>query len=289
MRIQLTRTDAAKVLPRPNSSTVKKGKKTLVFSIDKRQKFVLGVSILSLGLFITELQFGQSGIAFGIAFVLALLTDLFLYWAIRNDLKDNFSISLFILPLFYSLAFALFYFLVPARLLFRLLLTGLYAFGLYSLYLSQNIFTVSSIRTIALLSGARIVSFVITLLSYFFLTNIVFTLHVPLPVTIAVMAVYTFPLVYQSLWTYTLQKSVHPVKLWAGVVTLCLIESATLLWFWPSSPTVIALFLTGFLYTLVGLSHVWLEKRLFRGVLWEYVWVGVIVFFVLNLFTSWGK
>lgn len=289
MNIQLDGGVAPQTQSRISVPTGKRGKKLIVFSIDKRQKFVLGVSILSLGLFITEFQFGQSGIVFIIAVVLSLLTDLFLFWAIRHDMKGNFTPSLFILPLFYSLAFALFYFLVPARIIFKLLLTVLYAFGLYSLYLSQNIFTVSSIRTIALLSGARIVSFVITLISYFFLTNIVFTLHLPLPITGGIMALYTFPLIYQSIWTYTLQKSPHPLKLWSSVLSLCLVEAATLIWFWPTSPTVIALFLTGFLYTLVGLSHVWFEKRLFRGVLWEYVWVGVIVFFVLNLFTSWGK
>lgn len=272
-----------------SSGTANKGKKTLVFSIDKRQKFVIGVIVLSLGLFFSEYQFGQSGFVFVIALILSLVTDLILFWAVHKDLKNNFTWSLFILPFFYSLAFSLFYFVIPARILFRLLLTVIYAFGLYSLYLSQNIFTVSSIRTIALLSGARIVSFVITLLSYFFLSNIVFTLHVMLPLATVFIAMYTIPLIYQSLWTYTLQKAPHPIKLWSIVLSLCLLETASLLWFWPSSPTVIALFLTGFLYTLVGLSHVWLEKRLFRGVLWEYVWVGVIVFFVLNLFTTWGR
>lgn len=274
---------------KPSTATMKRGKKTITFSIAKRQKFVLAVIVLSLGLFFTEYQFGKSGFVLAITFFLSLLTDLFLLWAVRQDLKDNFAPSLFILPFFYSLAFALFYFLVPARLLFRLLLTLLYAFGLYSLFLSQNIFTVSSIRTIALLSGARIVSFVITLISYFFLTNIVLTLHLPLYFIVPIVVLYTVPLIYQSIWTYTLQESSHPVRLWTIALSTCLIEAAMLVWFWPSSPTVIALFLAGFLYTLVGLSHVWFEKRLFRGVLWEYVWVGVIVFFVLNLFTSWGK
>ena len=68
-----------------------------------------------------------------------------------------------------------------------------------------------------------------------------------------------------------------------------MIEIAAVVWFWPSTPTVIALFLAGFFYTIVGISHVWFEKRLFRGVMWEYVWVGATVCFVLLLFTSWGK
>lgn len=274
-------------IKKPSVSPAKKGKKTIVFSIDKRQKFVLGMMVLSIGLFLSEFQFEKAGIV--VAIILGLLTDVILYWAVKDDLEDNFSIGIFILPFFYSLAFALFYFLLPTRILFRLILTTLYAFGLYSLFLSENIFTVGAIRTIALLSGARIVSFVLTLLSYFFLTNTIFSLHQVIFLTIPLLALYTYPLVYQALWTYTIQKTPMPIREWAGVISLCIIEVAVAVWFWPSSPTVIALFLAGFLYTLVGLSHVWFEKRLFRSVMWEYVWVGVIVFFVLLLFTSWGK
>jgi hypothetical protein len=274
--------------PKPSRSlSSKKGKRVLNISIDKRQKFVLAVIVLSIGLFVAEFQFGKSGII--IALLLGIITDLFLYWSVREDLKGNFAISLFILPFFYSLAFGLFYFLVPARLMFRLLLTGLYAFGMYSLFLSENIFIVSSIRTIALLSGARIVSFVITLISFFFLTNTIYTLHVPVYFIIPIFLVYTFPLLYQSIWTYILQKTPYSIRLWSLALTVSLAEAASIIWFWPTSPTVIALFLTGFLYTLVGLSHAWFEKRLFRSVMWEYVWVGAMVFFVIILFTSWGK
>lgn len=264
-------------------------KKTLSITLEKRQKFVISVLLLSVVLFFTESQFRQAG--FLVAFLLSLFTDLFLFWAIRKDLKDaesDYPYTIFILPFFYTFAFVLFYFLVPSRLLSRVILTGLYGVGLYSLYLCQNIFTVSSIRTIALLSGAKIVSFVLTLLSFFFLSNIIFTFHLPIYFSAPLIAFFTGFLVFQSLWTYTLQKPTFSLFQWSGVVTVCLLEIAATLWFWPSSPTVIALFMTGFFYTTVGLSHVWLERRLFRGVLWEYVWVGAVVFFVLQLFTSWG-
>lgn len=271
---------------RPQSSAP--GKRRILIAFDKRQKFVLAVVLLSLSLFITEFQFGKAS-GFYIVFVLSLFSDLLLYWAIRKDLQENFSPFTFILPFFYSLAFGLFYFLIPARLYARILLTLLYAFGLYSLFLSQNIFTVSSIRTIQLLSGARIVSFVITLVSFFFLSNIVLSLHLFILPYLVLIALYSFALTYHSLWTYTLQKSPHTLWIWCLAMTVLILEAAGVLWFWPSSPTVIALFLTGFFYTLVGLSHVWFERRLFKGVLWEYVWVGVVVFFVLNLFTKWGQ
>ena len=153
----------------------KKGRKTIQLTLDKRQKFIIAVIALSIVLFIAQFQFGASGLLGPL--ILSVLTGIFLWWAIKGDMKSNANSSVFILPFFYSLAFGLFYFLVPARFLSRILLTGLYAFGLYSLFLSQNIFVVGSIRTIALLSGARIVSFVITLVSFFLLTNIIFTFH----------------------------------------------------------------------------------------------------------------
>lgn len=265
----------------------KKSKEKISFGIDKRQKFVLGTLALSLSLFFTEFQFGKSGLY--AAILLSIATNVFLFWAIYEDFRENRALPVFILPFFYSLSFGLFYFLTPTAFLSHLVLAIMYGFGLYSLFLSQNIFIVSSIRTITLLSGARIVSFVITLISFFFLTNIIYTLHVIIFPVISLLAVYTCLLVYHSLWTYSLQKNIQPLVLWTSGATICILEAATILWFWPSNPTVIALFLTGFFYTLVGISHIWFERRLFKGILWEYVWVGCIVFFVLLSFTQWGK
>lgn len=268
-------------------STGKRGLRKLHIAIDKRQKFVLAVCVLSLCLFFTEYQLTQWGII--VTLILPVLTVLFLLWAIFSDLNENKLYQVIILPFIYTFAFAFFYLLTPASFFIRLLLTAIYAFGLYSLFLSQNIFIVSSARTIQLLSGARIVSFVITVISYFFLTNIVFSFHVIIFPEIVIIAIYSYLLIYHSLWTYTLQKYSQPLLIWVSALTACVIEVATLVWFWPSSPTVTALFLTGFFYAIIGLSHIWLEKRFFKGILWEYVWVGTIVFFVLLLFTQWGK
>lgn len=273
--------------PSINRKRLLLSKKNPLFSFSKREKFVVAVSVLSLGLFFLEHLFGKTGII-GTVF-LSLLTDLLLWWVLREDLKGNFLLQIFILPFFYSFSFGLFYFLVPARYITRIVVTGLYALGLYSLFLSQNIFVVSSIRTIALLSSARIVSFVISLVSYFFLANIVFSLHTSIITTGILIFVFSFFLVFHSLWTYTLERELKPGILWSFVLSLCLSELSCALWFWPSAPTVIALFLTGFFYTMVGLSHVWFDKRLFRGVMWEYVWVSVGVLLILIILTSWGQ
>lgn len=261
----------------------KRARRSISLSIGKRQKFVIGVLILTVGLIFTEFQFNRSGII--TSFILAILTDVFLFWGLYKDIKNKFMYEIFILPFFYSLSFGLFCFLTP-NFIYKIILAIVYAFGLYSLYLSQNILVVSSTRTIALLSGARIVSFVVTLVSFFLLTNVLYTLRVNIFPILILLFIYTYLLFYHSLWTYALQKITQPLAIWVLALTLCIVELAALLWFWPSKPAIISLFLTGFFYIVAGLSHIWFEKRFFKGILWEYAWVGFIVIFVLIVFSG---
>jgi hypothetical protein len=251
----------------------------------KRQRFAVGVIGLSIAMFFIEHYLGRYAIFF--IFLLSFVTDVLLYWALRSDLKGNFTPQIFILPFLYTLAFGLFYFSLPPRLIIHLVLTVLYSIGLYSAFLSQNIFTVSSIRTIALLSSARTVSFVLSIFIYAFFTNTVFSSQLNFYIILPLIFTYSLLLVIHSLWTYTLEKRSKTEFVWAALLSLCLTQVSFLLWFWPSKPLIISLFLTGFFYIIVGLSHLWFEKRLFKSVLWEYIWVGVFVFIVLVVFTSW--
>lgn len=252
--------------------------------VSKRQRFIFVVLTLSLGLFIAESLLGKSGML--VVFGLSVLTLIFLYFVLRHDLEDNFSPQIFILPFFYSLSVGLFYLLVPARFLTRIGMTSLYALGLYSLFLSQNIFTVSSIRTIALLSGARTVSLVLSLLSYFFISNVVFSFHINVFITLLLIFVYTFPMVLQAIWIHALDKNLFAQIFWVLSLTICLSEISLFLWFGTSSPTVSALFLTAIFYVLVGLTQAWFEKRLFRSVILEYIWITIISFIFLIIFTN---
>jgi hypothetical protein len=256
-----------------------------ILGLSKRERFILSVIILSLGLFIAEHLLGKSGI-FTI-FSLAVVTDILLLFSLYGDFKENKSWQIFILPFFFSLAFGLFFFLVPVRYLTRIFTTTLYAVGLYSLFLSENIFTVSSIRTIALLSSARTVSFIITLISYFFLSNVLFSLHFNFYIYIILLSLYTVPLVAHSIWSHTFEKKLAESLPWTLILSIMILEVGSILWFWPSTPTVLAIFLTGVFYTMIGLSQVWFDKRLFKNVMWEYIWVGTVVLVSLLAFTSW--
>lgn len=273
-----------------------KSPKTLMKGfLTKRQRFATGVVFLSVSLFFVEHFLNTS--EFFMILLLAFLTNIFMYWGLHRDLKENFAPQVFILPFLYTLGFGLFSPLIPDRIIADLVLTIIYAVGLYSLFLSQNIFTVSSVRTIALLSGARTVSFVITILTFLFITTVIFSVNLNVFIALLLFFISAFLLALQSIWTYTLEKDVKKNILYVFLLSISQLEVATLLWFWPNKswllssfdppPVLISLFLTGFFYICIGLSHLWFEKRLFKSTLWEYMWIGLLVFVFLVTFTSW--
>lgn len=255
--------------------------------LNKRQKFVVVVLFLSAGVFLTEYFSGAKVLI--AAVILATLTDVFLLLILRKDIKDTFFWPILILPFLFTLAFPFFYTLVPTRLLSRLIITLLYMFGLYSMFLTQNIFAVSGIRTINLLRSARIVAFVLTLLVYYFLVNFIFSLRMPVLLTPLVIFPLSFLMNIQSLWTYSLDKSqAKEISIFSFFISFGIMQLTYALVMWPVNASVYSLFLTGIFYTYSGLCHAWLERRLFKGILWEYVWVGFISVLFLVIFSKWG-
>lgn len=257
------------------------------FSLSKRQKFVVSITILTAGVFLSEFF---SGVELSIfAIVLSFLTVILLYVSLREDIRGTFHYPLFVLPAFYTLSVVLFHPLVPDRLLTRIVLISVYALGLYSLFLTQNIFAVSAIRTITLMRSARIVSFVLTIVVVFLLTSIIFSLRFPIYISTFLIFVIAMLLNFQSLWTYSLTRDfLGPGLIFSAVISLALTELSLVLILWPLTAAIYSIFLTGIFYAYSGLSHAWMEKRLFRGVLWEYVWVGFLAVLILIFFSRWG-
>ena len=214
----------------------------------------------------------------------------FLFISIKDDIKDTFHYPIFILPFFFTLSFVLFYPLLPARLLTRLITTFFYAFGLYSLFLTQNIFAISVLRTINLMRSARIVSFVLTIIALFFLCNVIFSLRLPVYILPFIIFIISILLNFQTLWIYSLDKKFIPEALFlSGLISVAIAQLSIVLNLWPINAAIYSIFITGIFYAYSGLTHAWVEKRLFKGVLWEYIWVGFLAVIILMFFTKWGS
>ena len=96
-----------------------------------------------------------------------LVATLVFVWCLHEGLGRNMTLLSLILPFAFTVGVGLFWFLLPASIFTRIPVLFLYAFGIYSLALTMNIYTVSATRTIALLRAARGVGFVLTLVTGF--------------------------------------------------------------------------------------------------------------------------
>lgn len=255
--------------------------------MSKRKRFILTSFLLSLGFVGVQTLPEQFRVISIIS--LSILTLVAFVWSLWEGLGANLTLASLILPCFYTLGVGFFWFLLPTNIFARIPVIVLYGLGIYALCLTSNIYTVSAIRTIALLRAARGVGFVLTLLTFFLLFDTILSIRWPLYFLSPVVVLASIPIYFQSLWSVDLNKTIS-----LGVVKLSLIfglvmgEIAIVIFFWPVSVVVGSLFLTVTCYVLLGLGQAHVEDKLFPQTIREYLVVGLAVFLGMFFATSWG-
>jgi hypothetical protein len=253
----------------------------------KRQKFVLTTLLLSLGLL--AIQIANVGWRYQAIGVLAVLTYLFSAWSLREGLDGIEWLTVLILPSLYTAGVGLFYFLLPARWLTRLPVAMAYGLGMYALLLTENIFSVASIRTIQLFRAAQAVGFLLTLVTAFFLYDTILSFRLAFWVNSLFIFAVSLPIVLQGLWSVKLEKRIRDQD-WPYIFGLSLImaEAAGAISFWPVNVASGSLFLISVMYIVLGLSQQHLAHRLFARTIQEYLGVGLAVLAIILLTTHWG-
>ncbi len=253
----------------------------------KRRKFVITSFILSLGFI--GIQFLDNNFKIlGILGLSVVTLGLFI-WSLFESLGKDMTLLTLILPIFFTVGVGLFWFLLPSTILARLPIIVFYGFGIYALSLTMNVFTVSAVRTIALLRAARGVGFVLTLITLFLIYNAILSLKMPFWGSAPLIAVLSFPLLLQGFWTIPLDRKItSELVVLSGISSLVVGEIALSLFFWPTTLVVGSIFLTVAVYVLLGLGQARLEQRLFSQTVREYLLVGVLVFIGMFFSTHWG-
>jgi hypothetical protein len=160
---------------------------------------------------------------------------------------------------------------------------------MYALCLTSNVYTVSTIRTIALLRAARGVGFILTLLTFFLIFDALLSLRWPIYMNSIVIALISFPLFLQGFWSIPLERAFSADLLKYSIISaVSIAELALALFFWPVTVVVGSLFLTVFCYMLLGMGQSKLEGRLFPQTIREYLVVGIAVFMGMFMATSWN-
>lgn len=255
-------------------------------NITKRQKIIITSIVLTLGLLSTQLV--DFNLRFRFIAGLGVLSYILSLWSLWEGINRTKAAVLMILPTFFTVAVASFYFLLPVRWLTRLPVASLFGLMFYLLLLSQNVFNVASIRTIPLYRAASTANFLFTLMAAFFIFNVIYAFNLlSLWNGLLVLAV-CFPMILQVLWTISMEDQI-PMSLWVQSFILSLVmgELALAFSFWPTPTTIWSLALASGMYVLVGLTTQTLRGRSGRRVVWEYLGIGAVVLIVSFILTSW--
>lgn len=255
--------------------------------LTKRRRFVVASLLLSLGFVAIQFLTDQNRIwAIG---VLGVLTVILFAWSLWETLGKNMTLLTLVLPTFFTMGVGVFWFLLPTSIYTRIPIVIFYGIGLYILLLTMNIFTVSAIRTIALLRAAKGVGFVLTLVTSFLIFDTILSLKSAIYFQSVLVFVISFPLYLQSFWAVFLEKSISKDLIILSIVSsLATMEIATVLYFWPVTVVVGSLFLTVLFYVLMGIGQAKLDERLFPSIVREHLSVGALVLIAMFFATHWG-
>lgn len=256
--------------------------------ISKRSRFVFSTAVLTLGLLCAFL-FGPT-YAYQSVTVVAFFSSALTLYSLWPDLPHKKQVLIILLPgVLFTLSAGLFYFVLPARWATRLVMLFIFSLGFYATLLVQNIYAISVSRSIKLLQAAKTIGFLLAVASAFGLYYIIFSLHTLLPFVTVGIFVISFLLIVSVIWSISLKEFLGKIDLlYTCILAFALTEIAMVLTFWPITVTFSAIFLAGNFYTLVGVSQHWLENRLFKRVLLEFLWVSIILFIILFFTAKWG-
>ncbi len=275
-----------------------------MFILTKRQKIALTVTALSLALLYLptiDLAIYRQLWVFGILVSSYLLS----LWSLSTPrLKDKTQspignllhydlngvelITMFVLPVLLSASFALFFLIFLPTLIPRVLLIGSFAFSLYIILLSENIFNVSAVRGIPLLRAAQTVGYLSTLFVSFAFYSLLFSMGFDSwLIGLIVMASGTV-LFAQAFWQIELKETLSNDLINAALVGGLIIgQIAVMLTFWPLRPLGAGLALTTIVYVVLGLLQHQIRDKLNISTTREYLIVGIAVFLLLILITNW--
>lgn len=256
--------------------------------MSKRKRFVITSLVLAAGLLVIANLVDLTTRYLGIG-ILSLLTVGLTIWSLKEGLENIEWLTIPILPFLYTLGVALFYFLLPANFLTLATVAFGFAFGMYVLLLTENIFSVAAIRTIALLRAASSVAFLLSLATCFLLFDVIFSFRLPGLANGGLVFVVSLAVFVQSLWSVELEKELdQKTRFYSLVLALTLGQFTFAISFWPVSVALASLFLTAVTYVLLGLAQAEFAGRLFKKTVREYLAVGIGVFVTLLLTTRWG-
>lgn len=274
-------------------SRVRAGKKQRFFlvslfqTIPKRLRFVTSALLMSFLLLVTTIYFTF----FDTWYILPLLfvtSYFFTYFSVLEGVERWEWLMLFIIPVLFTIAAYAFYYLFPVRWLTRLPFIIIYGFSFYAILLTSNIFNVGVEKNLQLYRAAFSVNFLYHSLIMFLFMQIILSFRQNFLINGVLSFVVTFPLSLQILWSVKPQLTIpRQLLYYSFFISLIIFELVVMVSFVPLAPPIFSLFITACYYSISGIIYHFIDQRLFRQVVNEYVFVFIFVLVVTLLTLRW--
>lgn len=254
------------------------------FLFNKRVKIIVSSGLLTLGLLGSQfvpVYFIYQFIA-GLA-VAALMLSIWVLWEGLNILK---AALLMLLPMLFTLAVASYFLLIPAEWL-KILVALVFGLVFYILLLSQNIFNVSSLRTIPLYRVASTTVFVLTIFTASLLFVVIYSFHFPFYINGPAVFLLSFFLILPIMWSVQMEKLNQLIVFYSVILALIVGEVGLVLSFWPLTNAMSSVVLALVLYMVLGISTDTLRERLSKEAVLGYIKWSIPIFLIAALTASW--
>lgn len=254
--------------------------------IEKRVRFVISALIMSSLLLISTFFFFDKAIIFIPIFI--IVAYFLTYFSILEGVDRSEWIMLFLIPVIFSVAFYLFYFLFPVRWLTRLPFIAIYAVGIYATLLTSNIFNVGVEKSLQLYRAAFSVNYFFQTIIVFLIANILFSARQNFFINALLIGASVFPLSFQLYWTIKLNLELErDFFLYAFFTAVVMAQIALVISFVPFVPSILALIITASYYSVSGLVTAFIDGRLFKQTVREYLIVLGVVAAIALLTINW--
>lgn len=228
-------------------------------------------------------------------------------WVLFEDLKGWEWVTLLILPVLFTFGSGLFSNLLPAAVprmfglnfqietsiflgnVVRFFFSIVYILGMYAILLTENIFSVASIRTIQLFRAARSVNFIMVLVAASFFFTVIYSLKLPFYSIMLIGGGVSLLLSFGSLWSIDLKTEyLKDVYRLSGMIAWLMFLISGVMSFWPTRPFMLGLVLTSCFYLLLGILEQRIGNKPFMVNYLEFVIFNLIIIFIAFLTTSWS-
>lgn len=265
----------------------------LVSIMPKRFRYFIS-SVLGAVAFYLYLGLSVESRYYGLMLLLALIV--FCFWfGLGIIFEGNIDIKIMtvLMPTLWTLGFGLFSALLPVYWLNFMILSLFFGVILYAMFLTENVFLVAiGYKTVPLYRAAYTVSFIMVLLTSFFLFDSLFSYKFPFWGNMLITMFLGILIFLYQYWAVAigLSDDGHQKGKWPYILipALLLVELSGILSFWPVGIFKGSIYLVAAIYIIIGLLQAEIRDRLFRGVVLTYSYIGVAVVLAIIMVTNWG-